>query len=145
MRNFCVICVIEMRNKFLLIASIYVTAIHSVLSLVIYSQAKAKMAIIIKSPTHGNPSIYSRSGRITNEIDIHPICKSLLLRIQYLCGLEHVCRSQWPRGLRHVLSSLARMLGVWVRIQHKAWMFGVYLCLLCVFVVLCLGRGLATG
>jgi hypothetical protein len=32
------------------------------------------------------------------------------------------CRSQWPRGLRHELSSLARMLGSWVRIPFKAWM-----------------------
>jgi hypothetical protein len=30
--------------------------------------------------------------------------------------------SQWPRGLRHELSSLARTLGSWVRIQLKAWM-----------------------
>jgi hypothetical protein len=31
-------------------------------------------------------------------------------------------RSQWPRGLRHELSSLARTLGSWVRIPLKAWM-----------------------
>jgi hypothetical protein len=31
-------------------------------------------------------------------------------------------RSQWPRGVRHELSSLARMLGSWVRIPLKAWM-----------------------
>jgi hypothetical protein len=43
--------------------------------------------------------------------------------------------SQWPRGLRHELSSLARMLGSWVRIPLKAWMF----------VCVCIGSGLATG
>jgi hypothetical protein len=32
------------------------------------------------------------------------------------------CPSQWPRGLRHELSSLARTLGSWVRIPLKAWM-----------------------
>jgi hypothetical protein len=39
-------------------------------------------------------------------------------------------RSQWPRGLRHELSSLARILGSWVRIPLKAWMsaFILYLC-----------------
>jgi hypothetical protein len=31
-------------------------------------------------------------------------------------------RPQWPRGLRHELSSLARKLGSWVRIPLKAWM-----------------------
>jgi hypothetical protein len=32
-------------------------------------------------------------------------------------------RLQWPRGLRHELSSPARSLGSWVRIPLKAWMF----------------------
>jgi hypothetical protein len=32
------------------------------------------------------------------------------------------CRSQWPRGLRHEPSSLARTLGSWIRIPLKAWM-----------------------
>jgi hypothetical protein len=31
-------------------------------------------------------------------------------------------RSQWPRRLRHELSSLARMLGSWVQIPLEAWM-----------------------
>jgi hypothetical protein len=31
-------------------------------------------------------------------------------------------RSQWPRGLSHELSSLARTLRSWVRIPLKAWM-----------------------
>jgi hypothetical protein len=42
-------------------------------------------------------------------------------------------RSQWPRGLRHELSSLARKLGSWVRIPLKAWMS------VCTF-ILCLCR-----
>jgi hypothetical protein len=44
-------------------------------------------------------------------------------------------RSQWPRALRHELSSLARPLGSWVRIPLKAWMsvcaFILCLCSLC--------------
>jgi hypothetical protein len=42
-----------------------------------------------------------------------------------------------------ILSSIAWTLWSWVRIPHRAWMFGVYMCLLCVCAVLCLGRGLA--
>jgi hypothetical protein len=45
----------------------------------------------------------------------------------------------------HELSSLARTLGSWVQIPLRAWMFGVRMCLFCVCVVLCLGRGLATS
>jgi hypothetical protein len=32
-------------------------------------------------------------------------------------------RTEWPRGLRHELSSLARTMGSWVRTPGKAWMF----------------------
>jgi hypothetical protein len=31
-------------------------------------------------------------------------------------------RPQWPRGLRHELSSPVQTLGSWVRIPHEAWM-----------------------
>jgi hypothetical protein len=43
---------------------------------------------------------------------------------KYVWNNGHVphCRSQWPRGLRHELSSPAEILGSWVRIQLKAWM-----------------------
>jgi hypothetical protein len=44
------------------------------------------------------------------------------------------CRSQWPRGLRHELSSLARTLGSWVRIPLEAWMS---VCVYSVFVLFC--------
>jgi hypothetical protein len=33
-----------------------------------------------------------------------------------------ICRSQWPRGLSHELSSPARTLGSWVGIPLEAWM-----------------------
>jgi hypothetical protein len=51
------------------------------------------------------------------------------------------CRSEWPHGLRHELSSLARTLGSWVRIPVEAWM-SVFAFILC---VLCIGRDLATA
>jgi hypothetical protein len=54
-------------------------------------------------------------------------------------------QSQWSRCIRHKLTSLARTLGSWFRIPLKAWMFGVCMGLFCVYVVLCLGRGLATS
>jgi hypothetical protein len=44
----------------------------------------------------------------------------------------HTSRSQWPRGLRHELSSNARTLGSWVRIAPKAWMS---VCVYSVFVL----------
>jgi hypothetical protein len=45
-------------------------------------------------------------------------------------------RSQWPRGLRHELSSPPPTLISWVRIPLEAWMF---MCVLCAF-ILCLPR-----
>jgi hypothetical protein len=43
------------------------------------------------------------------------------------------CRSQWPSGLKHELSSLVRTLGSWVRIPLKARMpvCAIILCLCC--------------
>jgi hypothetical protein len=46
-------------------------------------------------------------------------------------------RSQWPRGLRHELSSLARKLGSWVRIPHKAWMSVLFAFILCLWCSVC--------
>jgi hypothetical protein len=47
------------------------------------------------------------------------------------------------RGVRHELSSHAWTLGSWARIPLNAWMS--VLLLFCICVVLCAGRGLATG
>jgi hypothetical protein len=52
------------------------------------------------------------------------------------------CRSEWPHGLRHELSSPARTMGSWVRIPLRTWMS---VCVYSVCVVLCVGSGLATG
>jgi hypothetical protein len=51
-------------------------------------------------------------------------------------------RSQWPRGLRHELSSLSQTLGSCVRIALKTWMS---VCVYSLCAVLCVGRGLARG
>jgi hypothetical protein len=50
--------------------------------------------------------------------------------------MNEVCRSQWPRGLRHELSSPAQTPGSWVQIPLEAWTF-VYFC--SVFVLSCVG------
>jgi hypothetical protein len=43
--------------------------------------------------------------------------------------------SEWPRGLRHGISSLARAVGSWARIPLEAWMF---VCVYSVFVLSCM-------
>jgi hypothetical protein len=67
----------------------------------------------------------------------------------WLCGraffLQEIplrSRSQWPRGLRHEMSSPAWTLGSWVRFTLEEWMF---VCVYAVFVLSCVGSGLATG
>jgi hypothetical protein len=50
-----------------------------------------------------------------------------------------VNRSQWPRGLRHEMSTPAWTLGLWVRIPLKEWMS------VRVYSVFVLGSGLVTG
>jgi hypothetical protein len=66
---------------------------------------------------------------------------------EHLLGLSAMsiglkCRSQWPRGLRYEMSSPAWTLGSFVRIPLEAWMF---VCVYSVFVLFCVGSGLATG
>jgi hypothetical protein len=74
--------------------------------------------------------------------------RSFALHISYLyllylfILLEDYCRSQWPRCLRHELYSPARTLGSWVPIPLEAWMF---LYIYSVFVLSCVGSGLATA
>jgi hypothetical protein len=68
----------------------------------------------------------------------------IFLSLLLLRNIQHG-RSQYPRSLRHELSSLSRTLGSWVRIPLKAWMFCVCMRIFCVCVVLCLDRGLETA
>jgi hypothetical protein len=70
---------------------------------------------------------------------VHGITFQMTVTSKMTCIPIHWCRSQWPRGLRHELSSLARILGSWVRISLGAWMS------FCVYSVFMLGNGLATG
>jgi hypothetical protein len=53
-----------------------------------------------------------------------------------------ISQSQCPLGLRYEPSSPAQTLGSWVRIPLEAWMS---LCVCSVFMLFCIGNGLATG
>jgi hypothetical protein len=53
------------------------------------------------------------------------------------CAIIIHCRSKWPRGLRHKLSSPAPTLGSWVRILLEAWMS---VCVYSVFMLSCMCR-----
>jgi hypothetical protein len=61
---------------------------------------------------------------------------------QIKINVDPLCRLQWPRRLRHELSSLAPTLGSWVEIPLKAW---VSVCVYSVSVLFCVGSGLTTG
>jgi hypothetical protein len=66
------------------------------------------------------------------------------VKVQFSLYFSFSCRSQRPRGLRHELSSFAPMLGSWVRIPLRAWMFGVCVCararLFCLYCPVCRQR-----
>jgi hypothetical protein len=59
------------------------------------------------------------------------------MRITYeiVVAISEVSRSQWPRGLRHELSSLARTLGSLVRILLKS--IDICVCVYSVFMLPC--------
>jgi hypothetical protein len=50
----------------------------------------------------------------------HATCSIFITR--FTVSVMKYCHSQWPRRLRHELSSLSRTLGSWVRIPLNAWM-----------------------
>jgi hypothetical protein len=53
----------------------------------------------------------------------------------FLGDCSEICRSQWPRGVRHELSSPAQTLASWVRIPLEAWM-SVFVYSVCVQVAI---------
>jgi hypothetical protein len=59
---------------------------------------------------------------------------TIITTLLFMDDIPTGCRWQWPHGLRHKLSSLARKLGSWVRVLLKAWMSvlgELILCLCC--------------
>jgi hypothetical protein len=61
---------------------------------------------------------------------------------KFLSSWDSLRRSQWERGLRAEMSSPAQTLGSWVRIPLEAWLSAR---VSSVFVLSCVGSGLATG
>ena len=62
------------------------------------------------------------------------VCMCVYIYI-YIYTYIYICRSQWPRGLRHK-SAAARLLRSWVQIPPRAWKF------VCCECCLLAGRGL---
>jgi hypothetical protein len=75
-------------------------------------------------------SILSRKGRaITQAARFQPRSGGIFsgqsatgADIRFVLATDSICRSQWPRGLRHGPSSAAQTQGSWVRIQIEAWL-----------------------
>jgi hypothetical protein len=63
--------------------------------------------------------------------------------VQFSCQYTLTRRSQWPRGLRHVLSSAVRTLGLrgWIPARGMDMYMSAFLCV----VLSCVRRGLASG
>jgi hypothetical protein len=73
----------------------------------------------------------------------HFIIRNLVNQIKY--GKESRLPPTVAERSKAWIVSFARTLWSWVRMPLRAWMFGLYMRLFCVCVVLCLGRGLATS
>jgi hypothetical protein len=53
----------------------------------------------------------------------------MLYRCEHKRVLHFICRSRWPRGLRHEMSSPARTLGSWVGIPRMdVYFYSVFMC-----------------
>jgi hypothetical protein len=74
---------------------------------------------------------------------LNATCLEAAVTADKTIGIMRICRSQWPRGLRHELSSLEH----WDRRFESHSGHGSLVCmrLVCVCVVLCVGSGLATS
>jgi hypothetical protein len=101
--------------------------------------------------------IYSNSFDSCDSIKFHrefkfPICfLTISMWPHYLLTLTLIFNSdlglhrwlQWPRGLRHELSSSAQTLRLWVRIPLKTC--SMFVCVYSEFVLSCVGSGLVSG
>jgi hypothetical protein len=92
------------------------------------------------------PSASQELSSKTETIESSPSYIKIWAYVSYIYCFIHpyyaLCRSQWPRGLRHEMTSPAWTLGSWVRIPLETWMF---VCVYSVFVLSCVGSSLATG
>jgi hypothetical protein len=90
------------------------------------------------SMTHGFESVDLKRGKAPSVRKQ----RGTYLNFEFITTDIADSRSQWPRGLRHELSSPAQTLGSWVRIPLEAWMS---VCAYSVCAVLCAGSGRAMG
>jgi hypothetical protein len=101
----------------------------SVIFVIAWSQMRIQFLKI------GHDRVYSRSLSLINFFN-----RRYVISISEKASLNKLgnkqCRLQWPRGLRHDLSSLVRTLGLWVRIPFKAWM-SVFTFILCLCYPVC--------
>ena len=89
--------------------------------------------VVVKGPSSGQHYINFKIRCNTVQMII---CTVLHLILKFFNG--GLSRSQWPRFLRR-RSAAARLLGLWVRIPPRVWMF-----VSCECIVLS-GRGLCVG
>jgi len=68
---------------------------------------------------HGASSL---TGEWVCHVTGHSLCITCMFIYIVFCLHIHRCRSQGPRGLKHVQSSTARILGSWVQIALEACM-----------------------
>jgi hypothetical protein len=90
----------------------------------------------IKWSGHEADHSHSSSAEVKN-IWIYTTTPPYTFKTWCLINIDHaiVRRSQWPRSLRHELSSPAQTLGSWARISLKAYMS---MCFYSVFVLFCM-------
>jgi hypothetical protein len=85
-----------------------------------------------------NSNPHTRDLEILNTQNLFSVrwtCQGMTCPKRYFReNIPSVCRSQWPRGLRHELSSSAQTLGSWVRIALEARMS---MCFYSAFVLSC--------
>jgi hypothetical protein len=81
-------------------------------------------------------AMYVWSINVILDDDLHEFLQHFFYRkstLNYILELRSKRRSQWPHGLSHELSPLARMLRSWVWIPLKTWLSvcAFILCLCC--------------
>jgi hypothetical protein len=92
--------------------------------------AKCKVITNTNNSTKINTRIKQTKTKKKRSVKFVYICTRVSINIRRFTNN----RSQWPRGLRHELSSPARTLGSQVRIPLKSW---IYVCVYSVFVLFC--------
>ena len=87
---------------------------------------KKKVSVIFLGVPHKckfSTTSYATAASVCNrgvQLTARKVVLYNVIYVIFICKL-HICRSQWPRGLRR-RSAAARLLRLWVRISPDAWM-----------------------